>query len=515
MATTREVNGLVELLEKPDDPSLRNPDLDPTGIGERTWSKWNLAALWVGMSVCIPTYMLAASLVGMGMTWWQAMLAILLGNLLVLVPMVLNAHAGTRYGIPFPVFARASFGVRGAHIPSIARALVACGWFGIQTFIGGEAIRATIGAVAPGFLTLGGEATFVGMSLSSWLCFMAFWFINIFFVWKGHESIKWLENLAAPFLLAIGGALLWWGVSRGGGLGRVLGESTALIADSDGATGFAWVTGVFLAGVTAMVGYWATLSLNIPDFTRYCKSQRDQALGQLIGLPTTMVLFSFIGVAVTAATLVIYGEAIWNPIDLVSRLAAESGSATLAALSMIALALATLSTNIAANIVSPANSFSNAFPEKISFRSGGIIAGLIGIVICPWLLLDAYIGFLVTYSGLLGAVGGVLIADYVLVRRTRLDLHGLYRSDGPYAYTSGFNGKALIALAVGIGVVLLGKVPGLEFLFNGAWFSGVMASGGTYWLLMRGAADPTARAATHEPAVAADTDAAPSDREAG
>ncbi|MCO5166903.1 MAG: NCS1 family nucleobase:cation symporter-1 [Planctomycetes bacterium] len=487
-ATTREVGGLVELLERPSDPRLHNPDLDPTGIAQRTWGAFNMATLWVGMAVCIPTYMLAATLVQSGMTWWQAMAAILLGNVIVLVPMVLNAHAGTRYGIPFPVFARASFGVHGSHVPSLARALVACGWFGIQTYIGGEAISLTIGAVWPGWLELGGGATFIGLTLPSWVCFALFWAVNVFFVWRGHESIKWLESLAAPFLILVGLVLLGWAARRGGGLGAVLEGSSALVAGS-GKEGLPWLLGVFLPGVTAMVGFWATLSLNIPDFTRYCRSQRDQLLGQALGLPLTMVLFSFIGVAVTSATLVIYGEAIWDPVVLVTRLAKETGSATLAALSTFALAVATLSTNIAANIVGPANSISNAFPRKVSFRLGGLIAAALGVALCPWLLLGQYIGWLVTYSGLLGAVGGVLIGDYVFVRRTRLDLAGLYRVDGPYHYRGGFNLSALAATAAGIGVVLLGKVvPGLEFLFDGAWFSGALTSLGLYVVLMRGQA---------------------------
>lgn len=447
------------------------------------------------MAVCIPTYMLAGYLVAAGMTWWQAMLAIMLGNAIVLLPMVLNAHAGTRYGIPFPVFARASYGVHGSHVPSIARALVACGWFGIQTYIGGKAISETISAVWPAWSSLGaaaGEAApeLLGMSLPYWVCFALFWAINMFFVWKGHESIKVLEALAAPFLIVIGLALLAWAAHRGGGLGNVLARSDALVGDT-GHTGLAWLLAVFLPGVTAMVGFWATLSLNIPDFTRYCRSQRDQLLGQAIGLPLTMVLFSFIDVAVSSATLVIYDldKPIADPIDLVTRIARDANSPGLAALCMFTLAVATLSTNIAANVVSPANSFTNAFPSKVSFRMGGLIAGIIGVVSCPWLLLKVYEQFLISYSGLLGAVGGVLIGDYFIVRRTKLDLAGLYRSDGPYTYSRGFNPAALIATAVGVAVVLAGKfVPGLDFLFSGAWFSGTTASLVTYVLLMRGKA---------------------------
>jgi len=484
-ATTREIDGLVELLTPPDDPVLRNPDLDPTGRAQRTWNRWNLAALWVGMSVCVPTYMLASSLIASGMNWWQAMLAVLLGNLLVMVPMILNGHAGTRYGIPFPVFARAAFGVFGSHIPSLARALVACGWFGIQTYIGGEAMSAMIGLLWDGWATLGGGAMFIGLSVTSWITFLLFWLLNVYFVWRGTESIKWLETLAAPFLLLVGIVLLWWATGKAGGLGTLLEESSTLVGEQkDMSTGTFLLT-IFLPGVTAMLGFWATLSLNIPDFTRYAKNQREQIVGQFLGLPTTMLLFSFVGIAVTSATVIIYGEPIWDPVKLVARLTSESGSTTLAFFAMLTLAVATLSTNIAANIVSPAYSFSNAFPSKVSFRKGGILAALLGIVLCPWLLLDMYIGWLVTYSGLLGAVGGILIADYWLLRKTQLSLADLYSSQGIYRYRQGFNIRALVALFAGLAVVMLGYViPALAFAFQGAWFTGFIVSALVYLVLM-------------------------------
>jgi NCS1 family nucleobase:cation symporter-1 len=378
--------------------------------------------------------------------------------------------------------------VFGAHVPSLARALVACGWFGIQTYIGGEAISAMIGILWPGWLELGGGATFISLTLPSWISFFGFWLINVAFVWRGTESIKWLENFAAPFLIAVGLALLGWATYAAGGLGTILAHSSSLVVASEH-SGLAWLAYVFLPGLTAMVGFWATLSLNIPDFTRYCKSQREQLLGQLYGLPTTMLLFSFIGVAVTSATVLLYGEAIWNPVDLVVRLSKDTGSPLLAFIAMFTLAVATLSTNIAANVVGPANSIASAFPRAVSFRAGGMIAAVLGVLLCPWLVLDMYIGWLVSYSGLLGAVSGVLLADYWLLRRTRLDLAGLYQSRGPYRYHRGFNLRAIAAMAVGIAVVLLGKLsPALAVLFQGAWFSGVLASGATYLLLMRGRA---------------------------
>ena len=477
---------MIELTEPLPDNRLTNEDLAPTPLAERSWSLWNIASLWVGMSVCIPTYMLAASLVQAGMNWWESLLAILLGNAIVLVPLIFNGHAGTRYGIPFPVYARASFGIMGAHVPSLLRALVACGWFGIQTWIGGLAIYEIVGILWPGLQALGGGALFMGYTPMHYLSFLLFWGINLYFVWAGTETIKWLETAAAPFLIITGLALLAWAIAKVGSLGAILEQSDALVQGRQDRSFFDFFFNLFMPGLTAMVGFWATLSLNIPDFTRFVKSQKDQALGQSLGLLTTMPLFAFIGVAVTAATLILYGEAIWNPVDLLARLSAEADSPLLGLLSMAVLVVATLSTNIAANVVAPAISFSNLAPRKISFRLGGLIAGVIGIVILPWKLLDMYLTWLIAYSGLLGAVAGVILCDYLIVRRLQLKLRDLYREDGAYAYDGGFNRNALIALIAGIAVALAGKLdPSLAFLFNGAWFSAAFVSFGVYYFLMR------------------------------
>jgi NCS1 family nucleobase:cation symporter-1 len=487
---------MVELAEPLAPGPLVNEDLAPTTVAARTWGTWNIAALWVGMSVCIPTYMLAASMIQAGMNWWQSLLAIFVGNAIVLIPLIINAHAGTRYGIPFPVYARSSFGTVGAHVPSLLRSVVACGWFGIQTWIGGLAFNVLIGILWPGWETLGGDWTFMGYGLSQYLSFLLFWVFNLYFVYAGTESIRWLETLAAPFLVVMGVALLFWAVSAVGGVGRILEESDALIQSTEQRSLSAFVMGLFVPWVTAMVGYWATLSLNIPDFTRYAKSQKDQALGQAIGLLTTMPLFSFIGVAVTSATLILFGEAIWNPVDLVARLTTGESRPILGFLAMFVIVVATLSTNIAANIVAPANSFSNLLPRRISFRMGGLIAGLIGILIFPWKLLDAYQTWLITYSGLLGAVGGVIVCDYVLVRRGVLDLRGLYDTHGPYAYEGGVNRKGMIALVAGIAAAVVGLLhPTLAFLFNGAWFSAALVSFVVYYFLMK----PTAPASAPVP----------------
>ncbi len=475
--------GLVELEGPLPDSRYVGPDLAPTGVARRTWNTWHLAALWVGMSVCIPTYMLAAALIQAGLDWRWALAAILLGNAIVLVPMVVNAHAGTRYGIPFPVYARAAFGLRGAHVPALLRSAVACGWFGIQTWVGGLAIHEILTIAWPAWAGLGGGWRWMGYGLPHYLAFLIFWAINVYFVWAGTESIKWLETVSAPLLILAGLALLWWAASAAGGLGTVLHDASAL---RRGATAPSFSLGLFLPWVTAMVGFWATLALNIPDFSRYARSQRDQVAGQMLGLLTTMPLFAFIGVAVTSATVRMYGEAIWNPVTLVGRITAEARSPVLGLVSLVVLLVATLTTNIAANIVAPANSIANLSPSRISFRRAGLIAAIVGSVILPWRLLDAYQTWLISYSGLLGAAGGVIVCDYLLVRRGRLELADLYREGGAYWYRDGVNPSAVIALGAGIFAALAGLLhPSLRFLFSGAWFSAAIVSSLAYWALMR------------------------------
>jgi len=454
------------------DPGLFNEDLAPVPASRRTWGIYSYASLWVAMSVCIPTYMLASSLIAGGMSWWQAVGTILLGNLIVLVPMLLNAHAGTKYGIPFPVLVRASFGVRGANLPAVLRALVACGWFGIQTWIGGQAIHSMLAILYP---------SVAAFPAAIWICFFSFWFLNMIVVWKGIETIKFLEGIGAPFMLGVGLLLLWWITNKAGGFGPVLSAPSKF---KTGAEFFAF----FVPSLTAMVGFWATVALNIPDFTRYATSQRAQALGQMMGLPTAMTIYSFIGVAVTSASVVLFGHAIWDPVQLIG----EFHQPLVAFIALIAILIATLNTNVAANVVSPSNDFSNLNPSRISFRTGGIITGIIGVMMMPWKLLGDYgsyiYGWLVGYSGLLGPIAGTMIADYFIVRKRQLSVDDLYRRGGVYEYTNGVNFRAVLALIVGIVLALVGAaVPSVHWLYDYAWFVGFGVSALVYTALMRNA----------------------------
>jgi NCS1 family nucleobase:cation symporter-1 len=468
--------------------SLYSEDLAPVPVANRKWNTWNYAALWISMSLCIPTYMLASSLIGGGMNWWQAILTIFLGNTIVLIPMILNGHAGAKYGIPFPVFARASFGVRGANIPAILRAIVACGWFGIQTWIGGAAIYQMIRVWNPSLPEIDSHSLFP--QAVPLICFLSFWALNMFIVYLGVESIRKLLVFKAIFLPLAALALLFWAINASNGLGPILEQPSKFTSTSQ-------FFDFFFPALTGMVGFWATLSLNIPDFTRYAKSQQAQIKGQAIGLPPSMTLFAFIGVVVTSATVIIYGTTIWDPVVL----AGKFESKLLVSVAMIAVAISTLATNIAANIVSPANDFANLAPSKTSFRKGGYITGVLGVLIFPWKLIADPTGYiftwLIAYSSLLGPVGGIMIADYYFIRKQQLSTADLYKANGQYTFKNGFNYFAIIALLAGIipnipgflttiKVISPNAVPAwISHVYNYAWFVGFFISGLSYMLMMR------------------------------
>jgi NCS1 family nucleobase:cation symporter-1 len=471
--------------------SYTNEDLAATPASKRTWGTWNYAALWISMSLCIPTYMLASSLIDGGMNWWQAILTIGLGNSIVLIPIVLNGHAGARYGIPFPVFARASFGLRGANVPAMLRAIVACGWFGIQTWIGGYAIFQLLKVWFPALGEMGSifPASW-GLDTVPAVTFLAFWALNMFVVYKGVESIRKLLVFKAIFLPVAALLLLLWAISASHGLGPILAQPSKFATSSDF---FAY----FFPALTGMVGFWATLSLNIPDFTRYAKSQRAQMIGQAIGLPPAMTLFAFVGVVVTSATTIVFGSTIWDPVVL----AGKFESKILVTFAMLAIAISTLATNIAANIVSPANDFSNLSPSKIDFKKGGYITGVIGVLIFPWKLIADPQGYiftwLIAYSSLLGPVGGILIADYYIVRKQLLNVESLYRAKSEYWFKNGWNLNALAALVIGILPNLPGFLAEIKVidkdgafssvigLYHYAWFIGFFVSGGVYVALTK------------------------------
>ena len=455
---------------------LFNADLAPVPRARRTWTTYNFAALWISMAHCIPTYMLASGLITSGLSWKQALFTILLGNVIVLVPILLNSHPGTRYGIPFPVFARAAYGTFGSNVPALMRALVACGWFGIQCWIGGKALHTFFRSMWPAWETvLGGHVG--GHAPTMWLSFLMFWGMNIWIIFRGMDLLRKVENIAAPYVLVMTAVLVGWAVDRAHGLGPILERNSHFHGH-----GSFW--SVFIPSLTGMIGFWATLSLNMPDFTRFGRSQREQIVGQVVALPTTMAVFAAMGIMITSATTIIYGETIWDPVKLVGRFE----SPIVVAIAMFTAVVATLAVNIAANVVSPANDFANAFPRLISFKTGGLVTGILGIAIRPWRLLADPSGYIMSwllgYSGGLGSIAGVLIVDYWIVRRRALALGDLYLPDGVYSYRGGWNWRAIVATAAGCAFAWGGLVvPALAPLYDYAWFVGLAVSGVVHWAL--------------------------------
>jgi len=480
----RHADGRVELRDYAEIEASRlySEDLAPVPVAQRNWTTYNYAALWISMAHCIPTYMMSSGLISAGMNWWQALITILLGNVIVLVPILLNSHPGTKYGIPFPVFARASYGTFGSNLPAILRALVACGWFGIQAWIGGQALFTLMHAIVPSWPTLLG-GPIGGHTPTEWICFLVFWGMNIYIIYRGMDLLREVENWAAPFVLVMTAFLLAWAVWRAGGLGYLVDHPGKLQT-------WAEFRPIFIPSLTAMIGFWATLSLNMPDFTRFGRSQREQIIGQSVALPSTMTIFAAMGVIITSAAAVIYPNApmseLWDPVRLVGRFT----QTWIVAISMFTVVIATLSVNIAANVVSPANDFANLLPKLISFRTGGLITGLLGIVMMPWKLLADPRGYifdwLLAYSGGLGSIAGVLIADYWLVRDKELRLADLYREHGAYRYAAGWNWRAVVATVVGSFFALIGRFyEPMAVLYDYAWFVGFGVAFVLHYVLMK------------------------------
>lgn len=475
-----------------DSANLWNADLAPTDASARTWHWYHFAALWVGMVMCIPAYTLAASLIEGGMSAQQAVMTVLLANTIVLVPMLLIGHAGTKYGIPYAVLARASFGTTGARLPALMRAIVACGWYGIQTWFGGQMIYTLLGVMLG--QPLGGDKIDgLGINLAQLLCFLAFWAIQMWYVVHGMESIRKLETYTAPLKILICFVLLYWVHQKAGGFGPIWDQPSQFVPGGKQEGKF-WI--VFWPSLTAMVGFWATLALNIPDFTRFARSQRDQILGQSIGLPLPMGLLALLSVIVTSATVVIYGKALWDPVDLASRM---TGAAVLIAL--LILLIDTVSVNLAANLVGPAYDFAALNPRKISYTTGGYITAGIALVMMPWKILESTQGYIFTwligYSALLGPIAGILIVDYYLIRKTELSVEQLYQDQGRYTYRNGWNPAAIIAFVIGV----LPNIPGflhaafpklvpevapiLATSYTYAWFVGIAVAAVVYFVLMK------------------------------
>lgn len=480
------------MTKQPASSDLWNEDIAPTDPAHRTWTWLHYGALWIGMVMCIPVYLMASGLIEEGMSAAQAVTTVLIGNLIVLIPLLLIGHAGAKYGIPFAVLIRSSFGIRGSRLPAILRALVGCGWFGIQCWVGGSALYA-IGNIVTGGALNGPVVPALGINIGQFVSFLLFWAMHLYFIKNGPESIRWIETYTAPLKIIIVAALLLWAYNKAGGFGDILTGASAFDEGSKRAGQF-W--SVFWPSLTAMAGFWGTLALNIADFTRFARSQRDQVIGQAIGLPIPMAALSFVGAAVTSATIIIYGEAIWDPVNLAGRM---EGFAV--AIGLAIITIDTLCVNLAANTVGPAYDFSAISPRYINFARGGYITAILGVIMAPWKLIESTQGYIFTwltgYGALLGPVLGVMLADYWLVRRRQIDVNDLFKANGQYTYINGWNPAAIIAFALGVLPNLPGflhtafpaSFPNVSSIFLNiytfAWFVGVFIAMGVYYLLMR------------------------------
>jgi NCS1 family nucleobase:cation symporter-1 len=486
--TTTSADGRVDLADHTSihDSRFYNQELAPVPVEKRTWTTYNYFALWMGMAHNIPSYLLASGLILLGMDWVQAFMTITLGNIIVLIPMLLNSHAGTRYGIPFPVFARAFYGIRGANLAALLRAFIACGWFGIQTWVGGSAIYVIIGKLTgDGWLN---TSVVGGQPITLWVSFAVFWVIQMLIIWRGMDAVRRFENWTAPLVTVGFLIMLAYVLVKAGGLGPILSRPSQLGWGAD-----FWT--VFAPSLMGMIAFWATLSLNMPDFTRFGGSQKKQMRGQILGLPTTMSFIAIVAILTTSGGAVLYGEEIWDPAQLASRFS----SPVVVVVALVALVLATISANLAANVVSPSYDFSNAFPRRITFALGGLITGVVGVLMQPWRLLenaDVYInGWLVFYGGVLGAVAGVLITGYWVRARTKIVLEDLYKEGGRYWFSGGWNIPALVATLVGALLAVGGAhsadgpfpvdglIPFLKGLYNYSWLVGLVAASLVYLLL--------------------------------
>ena len=448
--------------------AMWNDDLRPCTLAEHSWPGTKFAALWVGMCLCLPTYSLASGMIALGMNWWESVLTILIGCAIVMVAILLVSHAGTRYGIPYPVFARLWFGTRGAHLPALARAVIGAGWFGINSWFGGQALDAILGRVLP---------FWDGIGLHLAFAFAVFWAINVLVAMRGPQAIGRLAQISAPTLALGAIALLAWALHREGGFGPML----ATPASIHGAA--FW--GAFFPSVVGVIAFWATLALNIPDYTRYARTQREQMLGQIFSMPLTMAAFSFVGIAVTSTTVILYGRALWNPVDLIVTFPTP-----VVIVAGILVILSSVTINVGANVMAPARAFQNLWPRRIGFAAGAVLTGLLSLAMQPWYVLHTFSTYIFTwlgtYGAMLGSFDGIAIADYWLVRRLRLDLAALYARGGRYSYARGINLRAVVAVLIGWGLALLGlAVPALHFLWSGGWIFSLLGGLIAYWLLMR------------------------------
>lgn len=426
-----------------------NADLVPTSAAERTWSTYNIGMLWVGMVICITGFSYAAALIALGMAPIIALINVLIGNLIILIPMQLNSHAGTRYGIPFPVFSRITFGRVGAHLPSLTRAIVAAGWCAVQCWVGGAAFSSIISVFSSSWDTEG-TGRFIGFGL--------FMIVTLILGLRGSEGIKWIEAIGSPVLIILCVGLLVWIITLGNDYGVSVADMFLAGNNEEALAANGGMAYVFMAGITSNIAVWATLALNIPDFSRYAKSQKAQFRGQLYAMPTSVMALVIIGAMFAKVTEVAYGQAEFDPTVVLLHL----NNKVVVVLASLGVIIGTLTTNMAANVVAPANGFANLAPKKISYKVGIIITCILCVVYRPWWMYGDAGAFMFSWLGtcgtILGPVAAILVADYFIVKKKRINVKALYdENNDTYEYNNGWNVRAIAAWVLGFLVPMLGK----------------------------------------------------------
>lgn len=426
-------------------------DLAPSSVAERTWSTYTITMLWVGMSICIPSLSLASGLVGMGVSPWLSILNVVLGNVIILVPIQLNSTIGTKYGIPFPLFGRLTFGLKGAQIPSLLRGFTACGWCSVQAWVGGGAFAAIIGCFAPRFLdptwTIG-LPSWSGIQVTSAGTFIGYILFMILVLWvayNGLEQIKWVQNIGGPILVVMMILLLIWSIHYAGTAGYSFNDTMNAsnnqeLLNQNG--GFAYV---FLTGLMGNIAFWATMALNIPDFSRYAKNNKSQFWGQMLGMPAPMFFCALVGTQFGMSTLLVEGKAQFDPTAVFYYL----DNKIMVFVGAIGVIMATITTCVAANVVAPANAIANISPSKLSYKKGVIITILMAFfVLQAWWIYGsggAYFNWLNAYGTVLAPVAALLIADFWIVKKQRIDINGLFGANDRYQYNGGINWAAVIS----------------------------------------------------------------------
>lgn len=452
-----------------------NQDLAPTLDSQRNWTAYNLAACWVGMNVCIPAYQMASSAVSMGLSWWLSLLLVALGNCIVLVPILLNAHVGTKYGVPFPVYARTAFGIRGAQIPSFVRTIIGIGWTGILIWQGAESLQVAMCLIIPGWSSI---------AAGQWIMFAVFWALNIGIAYAGSNALKKFESIATPLLGITCAALLYWGIKVVVTGGYTMSQALNAVTVPEDFN----LSETVVACLVANIAFYSTWALNIPDLSRYCKDQKSQVRGQLFGMPGSMVAIAFIGVFITGVTALKFGRAYWDPNQIVEAI----GSPGAAIFAAFAISLATLTTNVTTNILPPVNGLCNLWPKGITYKRSVVIVGILTIIMQPWKLVSDPSGYIYnwlgTYGALTGPIASILIYDYYFVKKKRLALDELYLGQGSrYWYKNGFNIRAIAAWGLAILLPVLGKFIPLFSVFSlYGWIVSFALGFVFYPLLMRG-----------------------------